>query len=212
MQILPALSQLFDYGKPMNYKSGEILIRNEDVPTNVFLLKSGFVMVYSISDQGNKRIHVLYGPGDCYPLMWAFNQVQTDAYFEALTPTSCLRIPPAELMKRVEANNEFSVALIKQALRQFQYFVNTVDALQRDSAIERVGRMLSLLAERYGQKTKTGIAIPIPLSQSVLAQLTKISRETASRVITKLTKQNILSHSYRQIVITSTDKLRTLSE
>jgi CRP-like cAMP-binding protein len=171
------------------------------------MIKTGFVSVYSISDEGNKYVHIIYQPGEIFPLIWAVNSTQRRVFYEAASDVAVWEIPKDKFLSRVQADPKVSFEVLTQLAKQFYVFADRLDNLQYKSAHERVAHRLVFLASRFGELKDKSIIIKAPITHALISQSINLARETVSREIEKLEKDKIISRKDGYIVINDIDKL-----
>ncbi len=180
---------------------------NGDDPTGVMLILKGFVKVYSISDGGDRYIHIIYKSGELFPLIWAINDVRRRVFYEAASDLTIAEALKDDFLKFLKRDVESMYDVLKQLAQQFYVFADRLDNLQYKSAQERVAYRLMFLASRFGERKGNRVIIKAPLSHEQLGQSINLSRETISREIEKLEKQAIISYQGRFIVVNDIEKL-----
>ena len=89
----PVIRRLFSRGQPLTFKKGEHIIAQDVEPEGVYYISTGYVKIYSISGSGDEYIHILYGSGEIFPLVWAYLGVHPESlYYEALSDCTVWRI------------------------------------------------------------------------------------------------------------------------
>lgn len=196
------LSSLFlERGKQLIYKNGEIILRPDDTPSGVYYIEKGFVKVYSITQDGDEKLHIIYKSNQIFPLMWALEDVHKDVYYEALGSIKVTRISKEIFKQFIEANPYALKDIIGRLVLHFNIFVDRVDNLEITKAYPRLVACLFSLANRFGRKSKKGVIIDIPIAQKDIANSINMSRETASREIEKLEKKGLISYKNHLIFI-----------
>ncbi|HEU4913924.1 MAG TPA: cyclic nucleotide-binding domain-containing protein [Candidatus Saccharimonadales bacterium] len=64
-----------------SFKKNETLIFQDDQPSEIYYIKSGFVKGYDIDSQGTEQLIWLGSEGDFVPLSWVFDAEPTVPYF-----------------------------------------------------------------------------------------------------------------------------------
>ena len=195
-------------GRSSRYHKNEIVIRGDDESPDIFFVAEGFIKVYSINDDGEEYVHIVYKAGDVFPLIWAFRDRRRRVFYESLSGSVLQRMPRAEFLDYVKANSSpVTYALLGQMAEQFNVYADRLDNLQYRDASERVVYRLLFLAGRFGQKTKGEIIIDAPITHKLLAQSINLTRESVSREIEQLTKAGLIDTQNGHIVIKDIDKL-----
>ncbi len=201
-------------GKEIHYKKNGIIIRPEDPPTGVYLVKKGYIRIYSITQDGTIKIHILYKPGDVFPLTWALINEQKKLYYEAMNDTVLYRMKKDKFLDVIRFTHNFTLILLKMITVDFSVFSDRVDDLEISKTYPRIVSCLLFLAKHYGQSlqpkegcTADSCLIEAPVTQQDVANFSSMTRETASREISVLEKKKIISYKDHLIVINSLKKL-----
>ena len=202
----PDLIDFFNSARQKKFLTGELVLRGED-PTGVVFIQKGFVRVYSISDEGDRYIHIVYKEGEIFPLIWAFNDVRRRIFYEAASTVEVAEVKKEEFINFIKNNSEAAYDVLKQLAQQFYVFADRLDNLQYKSAHERVAYRLMFLASRFGERKGNSVIIKAPLTHELISETINLARETVSREIEKLENEGIISHNGRFIVIKDIEKL-----
>lgn len=194
------LLERFRKGRLLNYRNRELIVRAGEPPQGVYFIGKGFVKVYSISDQGTERIHVIYKAGEIFPLIWAFNGQMTDVFYESLGPTKLWRLPKDEFIENMH-NGGYHDPVVMQFIEQFRIFSDRLENLEYTDALQRVAYRLQVLGRRFGEKRGPQIVIKAPLTHQHIAESINLTRETVSREIKKLQLLGLVSNDGRVLVI-----------
>ena len=69
------LANFFMTGRVTYAAKGEVVLRGDDENPGIHFVSKGFVKVYSINDEGEEYLHIIYKQGDIFPLIWAFTKL-----------------------------------------------------------------------------------------------------------------------------------------
>ncbi len=208
-KIDPLLLSLFRTGRDEDYAKGEVIIQAGEKPRGVYLIEDGHVVVYSITDNGEKNIHIIYRPGEVFPLIWAVNGNLRNVYYEALNEVSLCRLSRDTFNGAIEMDSKFAQLLLQQSVEQFRIFADRLDNLQYTGARQRVIYRLLFLAGRFGHKVEGKWVIEAPISQEIIAASINVARETASREIEKLEADGIIGYHNHHIVLKDLARMRS---
>ena len=201
------LADLFSDSKLYRYKKGEVIIRPDTTPAGIYYIVGGFVKIYSLTEDGEERLHIIYRPGEVFPLMWALDKIQKDVFYEALTEVAAQRVPKEKFLNFIKTNPEVLFELAKLLSSVFEIFVDRVENLEIARSYPRLIARILFLAKRFGEKENDSIVIKAPLTHKDIADSIAISRETASRDISKLEKKGIVSYKNHFIEIKDVKEL-----
>ncbi len=88
------------------------MIPYDDTSSRVFLVDEGYVKVVSHSSSGSERIHYLYGPGDFFPVIRLFSDIEVRAEFVAFTDTVILSKSVSDTTGFFENNPHAMLAIL----------------------------------------------------------------------------------------------------
>lgn len=186
----------------MNFAKGNIILGNELEPSGVYYISSGYIKVYSIGDDGDEYIHIIYGKGEVFPIIWAYLGERTETVFhQAMTDTLTWRLSRDWFNQFIQSHLPLSYAMSVQLARQFQIYTDRVDNLEYKKAAERVAYRLLFLASRFGTHDGDKIELGVPITHEQLARTINLARETVSRQLERLEKQKIVQDDNHLITI-----------
>jgi CRP/FNR family transcriptional regulator len=188
-------------GVVQRYAKGELIVHAEDDPFGVFYIDEGFVKVFSINSRGEEYIHVVYGPGEIFPIIWLVSHVRRQMFYDALAPTRLLRVSQEELELVLRSQAHMSYEMVERAAEQFGIFLDRINNLQYRYARERLIYYLLYLARRFGVVRDQGCEIILRVSHQVIASNVNLSRESVGREIDRLVRKGAVAMQRGHIVL-----------
>jgi len=196
------------FGKTQTYKKGEIILRPQEEPKEVYFLKKGFVRLYLITLSGREISFNIYKPGTYFPMTWAIGNLPNFYFFESLTNIIVYTAPRNKLVELVKNNSKLLFALTKRTYIGLDGVVRLTQALLTENARGKLISTLLVLGRRFGRKKANGdLAILLPLTHRILASLANMSRETASLELEKLQKEKVITYNSHSITISNLNKI-----
>ena len=190
------------------YKKGEIILRPQEEPKEVYFLKKGFVRLYLITLTGREITFNIYKPGTYFPLTWAIGNLPNFYFFEALTNVTVYTAPRKKLLELVKNNPKLLFALTKRTYIGLDGIVRLTQTLLTENAHGKLISVLLVLGRRFGRKKTNGdLVIRLPLTHRILASLANMSRETASLELEKLQKEKTITYNGHSITINKLQKI-----
>jgi CRP/FNR family transcriptional regulator, cyclic AMP receptor protein len=186
------LARLFEDSRYFLYERGDTIIRAGDTPSGVYLITTGWVKVYSLCEDGEINIIMNLGDGDIFPLDWAITGRLHDITFAALDATTVQRIPREKFIRALRGNIEISTAASFKLASYLLRLSYELEHLPYRSARERVAFRLVCLAEHFGEKNGDQITIRARISNEYVARSTNMTRETASREMSRLARKRLI--------------------
>jgi CRP-like cAMP-binding protein len=191
-----------------SYKKRMPLITAGDRLEKIFYLKKGYVRLYSVSPDGQELTLLIYKPGDFFPIYVALKPATPYRYWaETLTDAVITTVPVESFVHFFKENPEVIMDLSERIMTRFDGSLRRMEYLAFGTALQRVASLIIILGEQYGKKTAEGIAIEAPFTHKDLANLTGITRETVSAIMSDLKKRGFIDDQNQQILIKSIEAL-----
>lgn len=199
----------FSDGLTMFFTNGETIINGIDEPNGVFLIKSGFVKAFSISKDGRGNLLLIHQTGDFIPLPWALDGAHTTGlYYEAIQNVTVIRTSKDRLRTALGNNSWLSQEVMKQTVNIITVYTQRIQTLEFRSARSRMISELLNLSERFGEKKGKQVLINAPITHQDIADSINMNRETASRALEDLFKEDLLGQKDHLFTILDLPKLR----
>ncbi len=198
-----SVSEMFREHK---YKRNEIIFFEEDTGKYMYIVKEGRVKVSRLLPSGKEMILTFHEGGEYFGEMSFLDGGTTPATVTAVVPTTILSMGGREFSILL-GHTKINMALIKVLCARCREAWAQIEVLTFHNADARIRTALYQLCQRRGVETENGIMISIHLTHKELADITGISRETATRVLNTLQSENILRVETRHFVISDPDKL-----
>jgi CRP/FNR family transcriptional regulator, cyclic AMP receptor protein len=189
---------------------GEVIVRQGDTVSSLFLVIAGAVRLSSVTASGREIVVGLLCRGDLFgesALLGDPSLVRA----QAVGPTTLLALPIPSLrstLERTPATAEELLRLIAARLHRTSAALG--DAMAADLPSRVVGRLREL-ADDHGVPGPNGVRLRVPLTQDELARMVGASRESVNRTVGALAARGVVRSGGGRIVITDPDALRNAS-
>lgn len=211
---LGALTNLLKGGKKISLAKGQV-IHDPEHKNLLNVVGTGFIKRYSIDNNGAQSIQVIYGPEDVFPLTPVFKTVfNLDLYhgpetfhYEALVDSELFAISQDALSKALVASPTLYKDLLYVSGERLNSNIHRLENISLRTTHRRIAHMLYFAAGTFGEKTKEGIVLTIPLTHQTLADSLSLARETVTRRLTRLEEKGLIKVG-RHIVILDLDGLK----
>lgn len=201
------LVSLFMKQRPRSYKKGQIIIRPDDTSVGVYYLEKGYVKVYSLTEHGEQKNHIIYKAGDIFPLVASFNPTKRSVFFETID-NAVLRVLEKEyFFNIIKADAKILFQVMKKITELTRVYVERIDGLEYTKANSRIIDHLLFLADHFGKRKGKKILIEVPVTHKDIADSTAISRETVSRELEALKRKKLINNKSKYIFINDIKKL-----
>jgi CRP/FNR family transcriptional regulator len=199
----------FSDGQRLEYSSGDTIINDIDEPEGVYLIKSGFVKAYSVSQAGHGNLLLIHKAGEFIPLPWALDGAHTTGlYYEAMNDVIVLRASKDKLWATMGHNSWLSQEIFKQSVNVITIYTHRIQTLEFRTARGRIISELLNLAARFGEKDGKEVLINAPITHQDIADSINMTRETASRALEVLFSEGLVGQKDHLFTILNLPKLR----
>lgn len=191
------------------YPKGQILIHGGDDPQHIFYLTQGKVRQYDISYRGDEVVMNVYKSGAFFPMLWALTDLQNRHFFSAENDVEVRVAPKDKVVEFLKTNPDVAMDLLTRLYIGVDGLLGRMAHLMAGSARSRLLYELIIECKRFGEPDKKGELI-IPVSEGDLAARAGLSRETVSREMQKLIKQDLVAVKSQKITVRSLSKLQDI--
>lgn len=200
----------FHQGTKLSYKKGEYIIRPGEAPTSVFYIEEGLVKAYDISKYGEENLLIIRKNHEVFPLIWAITGLERSIIYQALNDVVVWRISRKDYLKELLGDPTLLPPLIDMVTEMYRIHSERIINLEYRTVRERVISFLLTMAKRFGKVTDGGVLIEVPLRHQDIASSINASRETSSRELGRLEREDLISNTQLSIVIKDVKKLQAL--
>jgi len=191
----------------VDFEVGDMIIKQDSLSTNVAYIKSGLVKIHTKSAIKEKIMKITKAPAYlCLPS--SFGDKINHFSATALEKTSVCFIDVTTFKNFIYSNGDFAYQIIldmsKGELRNFQ---NCLNNAQKQNMGRVADALLFFADEIYDSNT-----FDLPVSRQDLADLTGMTRESTSRILTDFHNEKIVDIDVRKISILNELLLRQISE
>jgi len=205
------LKNYFANRKTTKYKKGELILKPGKVPNYVGFIKSGYVRVYSVAENGQEITRQFFKPIFYFTLMCAASGLKNRYFFEALTPVEIYQSPVSEMIGYISKNPVVFKAVIKNILTAFFDTIDQLGYLLSGSAYNKVAGTIVSLSNR-SKPGGTYSQIDFGITHKLIASLTGLTRETVTLQMIKLEKEGLIKNSHRKVIVVNKNGLTRASK
>lgn len=206
------LHTLMECARTRHIPTGQIILYENDIPIEVFIVKSGVVKMYDIDEQGNEKIlHIVKAPalipfaffsGLNKPLKW---------FYAALTDCDLCILSAAELRAQTLADPNLSEELTNAYSEDVHELLVRLSSLGKTNAKDKVIAALKFLMVCHSSERRTGWnRVNFAVSQQLMADLCGITRESTALVMKELQNEKIIRNPRLTILEINRNKLLSI--
>jgi len=190
------------------YAKGQVIVEEQGEGGALFVIESGRVKVSLAGADGREITLATLAGGDFFGEMAVLDGQPRSATCTALDDTTLLVGSREAFRTTLEANPQMAINLLSIMSRRLRLANDLIESLSFLDVQGRVARMLLEAAERDGEETTEGVAIPLPYTRQELANLVGTSRETLTRVLKNFERLGYLKLQRRRALIVNEPRLR----
>lgn len=181
------------------FPKGAFIVNQNETGSTMYLLVSGRVKVSLASPDGKElALNYLEAPGH-FGEMSLVDAEPRSADVIAVTAVELFSLDAKDLASAIQINPRLALSLIATLSRRLRHTIARLEDMAFHDASHRVMRVLLNVA------TASYEARGVPMIQGLthydIATLAGTSRETASRIISSLAKEGVLTTKGRKIVV-----------
>ena len=200
-QLNPLLQLFIGQSRQLLYERDDIIIRAGDTPSGMYLINRGWVKTYNLCEDGEPNIIMSLGVWDIFPLEWGLSGTLHEVSFAALETTQVTRISRDQFLQQLQDNSNVLQAACQKLIQYYFRLSNELEYLPYRSARERVAYRLVTLAEYFGSVRTKPVELKPWIPNEYIARSSNMTRETASRELSWLTKKGFIRRQDGYIII-----------
>lgn len=186
------LAAIAAVAKTRRYAKDDAIFHADEMGDVFCLIKEGQVKVTMISPEGKEIILSMLGPGDFFGEMALLDDEPRSATVVATEPLELVTIWRSDFLQILAENFTITRKILAELSRRLRMASNRIESLATMDVYGRLARFFLDLAARQGKALDSGyVSVRRPTHQAI-ANTIGTSRETVSRLIHDLMKQNLL--------------------
>lgn len=186
------LASVAAVAKPRHYAKDDVIFHAEETGDVFCLIREGRVKVTMTSPEGKEIILSTLGPGDFFGEMALLDNEPRSATVIATEPLELVTIWRGDFLQILADNFSITRKVLAEISRRLRSASNRIESLATMDVYGRLARYFLELAAQQGKILDNGyVSVVRPTHQSI-ANTIGTSRETVSRLIHDLMKQNLL--------------------
>ena len=193
--LAPASLQAFEAIKSMSfYPKGAPLFVEGQSPRGIYVLCAGRAKLTARSSSGKTLIVRLAEPGELLGLSATISGELYHLSAETIEPCQADFVRRDDFLAFLRAYPEVCfrvVEMLSGSLRAASAQIRSFGKVNK--AAERLSGLLLGWCDEAGEETREGIRLKIPFTHQEIAQMIGASRETVSRLLGELKRQEIIS-------------------
>lgn len=198
------LASIAAVAKSRRYAKDDVVFHADESGDVFCLIREGQVKVTMISPEGKEIILSLLGPGDFFGEMALLDDEPRSATVVATEALDLVTIWRSDFLQILQENFTITRKVFAELSRRLRTASNRIESLATMDVYGRLARFFLELAQESGKSLDNGyVAVTRPTHQAI-ANMIGTSRETVSRLIHDLMRQNLLLSEGKTIYLRKT--------
>ncbi len=173
-------------------KKRDLLFREGQPGTAIYLLRRGAVQLHKTTADGNEVVIKIVRPSETFAEVVLFEQERYPVTATALAPSDLLVFPRADMLRLLDATG-FRNDFIRMLMRKQRYLAERIVQL---SGHDTEDRLLWFLDEQFGSEKTVTLAV----SKKDVAAAIGTTPETLSRLLQSLKRRKVLTWKGKTLV------------
>ena len=193
------------------YPKGVMIFMEGQTPHGIFVLCSGKVKLSASSGDGKTVIMEVTDPGEVLGLSATVSEMPYEVTAEAMEFCQVNFIRKDDFLRFLSENGEACLRVAQHLSRTYHLAYEQVRSLALHTARENLAKLLLKWCSEKGSETDQGIRLKLTLSHEELGQMLGTTRETVSRLLAELKKEQIITLSGATLLIHDKGSLEKLA-
>jgi len=182
------------------YRKNQIIFLEEETGNYMYLVLSGKVKVAKAGAGGKETILAIHRAGDFFGEMSLLDGKTAPATVSAMEDSKIISVSGTDFHRYLLHNEKVMLQIIKVLCARLREVWQT-QSLNSSTADARIRMGIYELAKRHGIRDAHGTIIDLKITHQELAEMVGTSRETVTRVLTRLKDQGIIEVDQRRITM-----------
>jgi CRP/FNR family transcriptional regulator/CRP/FNR family cyclic AMP-dependent transcriptional regulator len=189
------------------FGKGMIIFHKGGVGQTLYIIESGKVRIFILSETGQEISVNVYGPGDVFGELALLDGLPRSAGAMAMEKTVTLTLHREDFLRHLETCPSMARGIMEVLSARVRYTTAYAESLSFLDVYGRVAAKLLELADRYGHVSQEGtdaiggIEIDLRLTQTELATWVAATRESVNKVLGTFRDQGLIALEGQRIVL-----------
>jgi CRP/FNR family transcriptional regulator len=187
------LTKITDIAIAREWKKQSHVFLQGDPLENVYFIYNGKIKIYKSDINGKEQIVAIAKKGEMFPHVGFFRKGDYPAYAEVLEPSTLIAVPISKFETVLIENPELCIKVFKVLGEKIVDLQNRLEEQILNNTYEQIVKLLIRLAQKHGKEQEDGtILLKSEFTNKDLANMIGTTRETISRTLTKMKKDELI--------------------
>lgn len=203
-----SLQRIAEISVEKSYEKGEVIILQDTKVDGLYIVVKGSIKISRLSEDGRIKTLAILSTGDIMGEMSILDEELASATAEAIENSLLLFIKREGFQNILLKYPAITLGIAQILVKRLRIADEEIENLAFYNVRARVIKTLIELANKYGERISQGIKISLRFTQQELADMVGSSRETVSRIISALEKEQIITNRGGYTVINDIERLK----
>jgi CRP/FNR family transcriptional regulator len=187
------ITKIADISIAREWKKQSHVFLQGDPLENVYFIYEGKIKIYKSDINGKEQIVAIAKKGEMFPHVGFFRKGDYPAYAEVLESSTLIAIPISKFENVLIENPELCIKVFKVLGEKIVDLQNRLEEQILNNTYEQIVKLLIRLAQKHGKEQEDGtIVLKSEFTNKDLANMIGTTRETISRTLTKMKKDELI--------------------
>jgi len=187
------LTKITEISIAREWKKQSHVFLQGDPLENVYFIYNGKIKIYKSDINGKEQIVAIAKKGEMFPHVGFFRKGDYPAYAEVLESSTLIAIPISKFENVLIENPELCIKVFKVLGEKIVDLQNRLEEQILNNTYEQIVKLLIRLAQKHGKEQEDGtIVLKSEFTNKDLANMIGTTRETISRTLTKMKKDELI--------------------
>lgn len=187
------ITKIADISIAREWKKQSHVFLQGDPLENVYFIYEGKIKIYKSDINGKEQIVAIAKKGEMFPHVGFFRKGDYPAYAEVLESSTLIAIPISKFETVLIENPELCIKVFKVLGEKIVDLQNRLEEQILNNTYEQIVKLLIRLAQKHGKEQEDGtILLKSEFTNKDLANMIGTTRETISRTLTKMKKDELI--------------------
>ena len=201
------LELLADRLRRRAFAKGMIIFHKDSPGQTLYVIESGKVRIFILSETGQEISVNIYGRGDFFGELALLDGLPRSAGAVVMEDTVTLALHRDDFLQLLQEHPELAMSIISVLSTRLRYTTMYAESLAFLDVYGRVAAKLLEIGDRYGAQ-KEGLEIELRLTQAELASWVGASRESVNKVLGAFRDQGLIRLDGQKLTILDRRELK----
>jgi CRP/FNR family transcriptional regulator len=203
------LSTLAHESTLRSYTKGRLIFSEGEIKTALYIVFTGKVKVFKLSQEGKEQIIHLYGPRNLFAEVSIFEEKSMPANCAAVEKTTLIELPKKSLLTLIHNDPNIAFKMLAMQAKRMRLLTQKIENLTLQDANQR---LVHYLISQVKESDTMPATFTLNISKTTLALLLGISRENLSRLLKKLQASKLIAVNRQKFTLLNIHQLKTFIE